>query len=334
MLKELLKNKIKQQNSISISEYMETCLYHTKYGYYMTRDPFGKDGDFTTAPEITQLYGEILALWVVATWQKLGSPASFNFIECGAGRGTLMRDMLRTLKKIAYECFNSAEVKLVEISPFLQNIQEQTLNKYNKIIWHKNIQQIDLSKPTILIANELLDAFPVNQFIKNNDGTLTEKRITIKNDKFCFTCDDEDCNIIEKSPIMDEFLSHINKNIKQGAVLFIDYGFTDDGKDTETSGDTLQAIKNHKFVDVLTHCGNADITTHVNFSYVAKLLGDENISIVPMATFLIALGLPVRAITLIEKQPAKKEEIEQAVYRLLNANEMGGLFKVLTKIYL
>lgn len=322
----VLKDKINKQGSISISEYMETCLYDPKHGYYMTRDPFGKNGDFITAPEITQLFGEMLALWVMGVWKKLGSPNNFNFIECGPGRGTCMSDMLRTLKLISPECFAGAGVKLVEISPFLEKIQSDRLSKYN-VTWHKNIKEIDTSIPTILIGNELLDAFPIKQLMQE---TGTEKRITLKDDDLCFT---EEGAVVERYEYMDDFLNHLNTNIKTGALLFIDYGYTNEGVDKESNGDTLQAVKNHKFVDILSNSGEADITSHVNFSHVQKMLENENVSIVPLATFLINLGLPVRAADLIEKQPLRQNEVEQAVYRLLHANEMGGLFKVLTKIY-
>jgi SAM-dependent MidA family methyltransferase len=326
MLQKLLKQKITEQGSISIAEYMETCLYHPEYGYYMTRDPFGKNGDFTTAPEITQLFGEMLALWIMATWQKLGSPEKFNLIECGPGRGTLMGDILRTLKKISPECFSASEIKLIEISPFLQKIQQHKLAEYN-IKWHNKIEKVDLTLPTILIGNELLDAFPVQQFNLNGE----EKRVCLKNNELSFTHEDD---VVEKSPVMDKFLTYLNDNIKNGALLFIDYGYTKEGMNGENTGDTLQAVKSHKFMDILTNCGEADITTHVNFSHVQEILKTENTSIVPLATFLIGLGLPVRAADLIEKQPAKTEEIEHAVYRLLHAEQMGGLFKVLTKIYI
>jgi SAM-dependent MidA family methyltransferase len=328
VLQKILKEKIEEQGAISIAEYMETCLYHPKYGYYMTRDPFGKDGDFTTAPEITQLFGEMLALWVVGAWQKLGSPKPFNFIECGPGRGTLMSDMLRTLKQIVPECFHAAQVKLVEISPFLQKIQQEKLSEY-KISWHNDIKEIDLAEPTILIGNELLDAFPIKQFVTENGG-LVERQITVKEDILCFT---HNGKVIQKSNDMDSFLTYLNKNIKQGFVLFIDYGYTEEGADSKSNGDTLQAIKNHKFIDVLEHCGEADITSHVNFTHVQKVLGGKNISIMPLSPFLINLGLPVRAADLIEKQPEKQQQIEQDVYRLLHAEQMGGLFKVLTKVY-
>lgn len=354
MLQKLLREKIEKQGAISIAEYMEACLYHPEYGYYMTRDPFGKNGDFTTAPEISQLFGEMLALWVFATWQKLGGAEKFNFVECGPGRGTCMSDMLRTLRKIAPQCFDAATVQLVEISPFLQKVQQKTLSQFEGVTWHSSIEKIDFTLPTILIGNELLDAFPVQQFTLKEE----EKCIITNGDKFAFTHEEE---VIEKSPAMDSFLTTLSHKMQQGAVLFIDYGYTDEGRyslrhpeldsrhpeldsgskavrppiqeQPQTNGDTLQAIQRHQFVGVLENPGEADLTTHVNFSHVQKVLGEENTSIIPLATFLITLGLPVRAADLIEKQPLRQQEVEDAVYRLLHAEQMGGMFKVLTKIF-
>ena len=315
MLEKILKEKIAAQGSISVAEYMQDCLYHPDYGYYMTNNPFGEKGDFTTAPEISQMFGELLGAWVVDSWQKLGSPDAFKLIEGGPGRGVLMADMLRTLQKVAPDCYAAANVTMLEISPSLIEIQMKNLAEYSNIYWAIDINDIDLNEPTIFIGNEFLDAFPIQQFV---DG---EEQQIINDGKIKFKLNGD---ITETSPSQDEFLRTLKNKVNNCIALFIDYG-------SEGSADTLQALMNNKKVDVLTNFGKADLTAHVNFAKVKDILGEQNCSYTKMGQFLINLGLPIRAAKLLDNSdtPEEKLDIEQAAYRLLHPSQMGSLFKVL-----
>lgn len=309
---------ILKQGPLSIATYMETCLYHRDYGYYMTQNPFGKEGDFTTAPEITPLFGELLGCWVADTWDKLGSPSTFNLVECGPGRGTLMADMLHAIAKVAPNCQSACTPVLMEISPTLRQCQQQTLKQHHKATWAASLAQVDFTLPTILIGNEFFDAFPIRQFCGGHERT-----VMAENDTLIFSHPDEAVTY-EDSPAQDAFLTDLKNKLTQGYALFIDYGYS------EGSGDSLQAVKNHAHVSPLAHPGTADLTAHVNFARLRKIWGENNTQLSDQASFLMALGLPLRAAKVLENSTDdQKIKIEQAVHRLLHRHEMGSLFKVL-----
>lgn len=307
---------------------MAACLYDPEHGYYTTRTPFGSAGDFTTAPEISQIFGELLAIWVADAWYRLGSPTRFTLLELGPGRGTLMDDVLRTLQKITPDIYNAADVLMVEVSPHLQTLQRQKLAAYSKpITWVEDIPA-SFSQPVIGLANEFLDAFPCRQFIEK-DGNYFEQLVALdEHDNFILqtatTATTPTPHAVEDSPQQHAYLQRLKTAITQGTVLFIDYG---------GSGNThtLQALHKHQHVDILSHPGMADLTCHVNFEKVRATLGNEVFGATPMGLFLMELGLPMRAAKLIEAAPdvETRQDIAAAVQRLVAPQQMGELFKVL-----
>lgn len=326
---DILKSKIETNGPISLAEYMETCLYHEEHGYYMSSIPLGKDGDFTTAPEITQIFGEMIGAWVADTWMKMGKPENWQLLEAGPGKGTLMKDMLRTLKYALPECYNACDITLLEVSPMLKIVQREALMDHS-ICWASNLDEVDFSLPTIVIANELLDAFPVRQFKQKEEGQYTERLITVKNDKFTWVDATETTelnlkgDVVETTDAMNSFLCQLKDKLNNGAALFIDYG--DHG-----TGDTIQALKAHEKVSIFAHPGTSDLTTQVNFDNVRGIFGSERTSeLEPMAQFLTSIGMPMRAAALMENaNEEQKQDIEQAMYRLMHPEQMGEMFKVM-----
>lgn len=329
MMKDLIIQRIKDKGPINVADYMSLCLYDPEHGYYMNRDPFGSAGDFTTAPEMTQLFGEMIGIWVIDLWQKLGCPEPFHLVEAGPGRGTLMSDILRTLQKVRSTCYNAAAVHLVEISPHLKSIQMDTLQDHGSVSWTTNIEDIDFDAPVILIGNEVLDAFPVRQFQKTKDGYkertigLDGSTLTYQTSDRSYTFHNTDAEFIETYDAMEKFLRSVKRSIKKGAALFIDYGAM------SGSADTLQALSKHQTVDVLEKPGESDLTTHVNFGFVADIMGSNTLGPTDMGYFLTQMGLPIRAATLLENtEGAERESLQAAIQRLMHPSQMGSLFKV------
>lgn len=327
---QILEDKISQKGTINVAEFMETCLYEENHGYYMTRDPFGTEGDFTTAPEVSGLFGEMIAAWLIDTWTKMGSPEPFNLVEVGPGRGTLMFDILSVSKKLSTAFYESARVYLVDVSPFLQVMQKEKL-KDHRVVWVNDIEQINMENPTLLIGNELLDAFPVRQFRKVKQG-YAEQLIRLDEGKMRFTdallvqsFENTTAPKVETTEAMDTFLNKLKSHMSQGVCLFIDYG--DDVEEGQAAA-TLQAIHKHQKIDLFDKTGEADLTTHVNFSRVKKVLDYGCSSTVPMGEWLIHLGLPVRAAALrAQMSEEERTAMEKDVHRLVHPQEMGQLFK-------
>lgn len=329
MLIDKLKNRIREHGAISLESYMAACLYDAEHGYYTTRNPIGMRGDFTTAPEITQIFGELLSLWIVDAWQRLGSPASFVLLELGPGRGTLMADILRTLEKIAPQVLDAAQVMMVEVSPHLTTLQKQKLEEYpGRITWITDIPR-QFSQPVVGFGNEFLDAFPCRQFIEKK-GHFYEQFVGLDADEnLCLQTAEKPTNPVpeglEDSPAQIAYLKRLKAAIGKGTLLFVDYGGSG-------SAHTMQALHNHQPVDILSHPGMADLTCHVNFDHVRATLGESVYGATPMGLFLMELGLPLRAAHLIEANPGDddvREEIAAAVQRLVAPEQMGELFKVL-----
>lgn len=325
-----IKELIATNGPISVERYMNECLYNAEHGYYMKNDVIGRAGDFTTAPEITQIFGEILGAWVADTWIKMEKPSAWNLVELGPGRGTLMEDMMRTLQNACPEAYEGMRVTLVEVSPSLKHFQRDRLENHH-VMWANSVDDVDFTNPSIVIGNEFLDAFPSRQFIKNGT-TYVERMVDFQNDNFVFTKNeastweaDTTAPIIEVQHAMESYLCKIKDKMKNGVALFIDYG-------DEGYGDTLQAIKNHESVDVLSNQGEADLTTHVNFNNIRKIFGANNTSQMEyMGTFLTNLGFALRAAHLLSvaETSEHKQSIEQAAHRLLHPEQMGELFKVM-----
>ena len=335
-LEEILIERIINNGPLSIAEYMEQALTHPEHGYYMRRDPFGVNGDFITAPETSQMFGELLGLWAGVSWMMAGSPSSVNLVELGPGRGTLMSDMMRTAPLV--EGFAEAiEVHMVEVSPVLRAIQEQTLIEAalcETPFWHSAFA--DVSEGTsIIIANEFFDALPIEQYFKAGDYWCP-RVVDVKpdSDGLCFVLlppfdepeippgliNAESNVMVEVCPTALDLTADISQRIAEfgGAALFIDYGHVQ-----STSGETLQALKNHKYHDPLIDPGEADLTAHVDFAALAQRVfasGARAIGPIDQGNFLSALGINERADSLLkEASPKQAEDINCALKRLTNA---------------
>ena len=317
---------------------MAMCLYDPEEGYYLTKDPFGSNGDFTTAPELTPLFGEMLGLWVAATWQQMGAPKAFALVELGPGNGTLAVDMLTVIKKAAPACLAACQLNLVEVSPRLRLKQQEALSDIPcPVTWHKRVGALPANMPIIAIGNEILDALPVNQYERREDGKVYERLVTTDGTNLSFTHSKREAKgintptkITEHSLAMETFLRDLKTTIKDGALLLFDYG-TNAPAEKTTTGDTLQAVREHQFEDIFAAPGKADITWHIPFPEVCATLGNENCRLTDMGLFLAEIGLPVRAEQAhrAAQDNAQKEHIEQSVRRLIDPNQMGRHFKVL-----
>lgn len=300
---------------------MQLALYDPEYGYYTTREPFGRGGDFITAPEISQLFGEMIGLWIADFWLRSGSP-KMRLVECGGGRGTLMQDILRTTKNLP-NLHTRLQVTMVEISPRLIALQQAALTEYPFIAWAKDLGDIPDDCFTIIIGNEFLDALPIKQYV----GDTERKIILNAKDNLVFSVNG---NIHEECPAL-EGVMHLTARLMQkgGACLWVDYGYGD----AAPSEGTLQAVKAHKYHNIFADIGEADLTALVDFAAVAKHAENVSLKAWPLITqglFLERMGIRTRADNLAKKAtPQQKSELEQAVERLLSPQQMGTLFKVI-----
>ncbi|MFC7053916.1 class I SAM-dependent methyltransferase [Hansschlegelia quercus] len=335
---------IEQEGPIDVARYMALCLGHPVHGYYATRDPFGARGDFTTAPEISQMFGELIGLWCAAVWVQMGAPERVALIELGPGRGTLMADMLRAAK--AAPGFREAvEVTLVETSPTLRDVQARALAGVN-VRWAATVEEALASGPdplpAIIVANEFFDALPIRQFARTADG-WRERLIGLDDDgalAFGLSADAPSDvepperpvgSVLEISPGALAIVSQIAKHLAAhgGAALAIDYGAA------QSAGDTLQAMKAHAFADPLAEPGEADLTAHVDFGTLAAAArcgGADVMALVSQGELLARLGLSARAERLSgNATEAQRDAIAAAVARLTDPSPtgMGALFKAL-----
>jgi len=336
---------IETQGPISVSRYMALCLAHPEYGYYTTRDPRGADGDFTTAPEISQIFGELIGIWCAEAWRLMGSPSRLVLVELGPGRGTLMKDALRATK-VTPGFLQSVELHLVETSPVLQERQRETLHGIvPAIAWHSETKTLPHDAPIIVIGNEFVDALPIDQFEKK-DGRWHERKIGLGADgSLCFGLDPSLLPDFEKTlpdrmtpapngavlerrdvSVISQLVSRISKN--GGAALFVDYGHAESG-----FGDTLQAVSGHDYAEPLETPGEVDLTSQVDFEALAALAGNTTLSMGPVSqrSFLTSLGIEMRAEVLKQNaSPAIRAEIGISLERLIGpAPGMGELFKAL-----
>ena len=300
---------IRAHGPITVERYMGQCNEH----YYATRDPLGAAGDFTTAPEISQMFGEIVGAALADCWLRAGSPADAAYAELGPGRGTLAADALRVLRKAGF----AGEVHLVETSPRLRQEQAKRLPDAQ---WHDTIEALP-PLPVLLIANEFFDALPVRQWLGPE-----ERRVAANGDALIFTVEGA---IREDSPARAEAAKSLARHLNQhgGLALIIDYGHGRSG-----AGDTLQAVRAHGFADVLSDPGEQDITAHVDFEALAVAAADEGVAVTPVASqgdWLDRLGIEARATALADAQPARSNEISLALRRLTAADAMGKIFKVM-----
>jgi len=326
-LERQIRQSITINGPMSIETFMGLAISH----YYATRDPFGADGDFTTAPEISQMFGEMIGVWISDAWVKLGQPSEFILVEGGPGRGTLMTDILRaTGKMLGFR--EGMSLHLIETSPVLRNIQKATLAGYNPV-WHDSLETLP-ELPMIFIANELLDAMPVRQY-ECRKGRWYERVVGLEGDRLVFGLREAQVNapvlegsFREESPAIQSFIKSLSDRIRRnrGAALLIDYGYDMPG----ASGDTLQAVKSHQFVPVLENIGEADLTAHIDF-YAVKECCDVAVSgPVGQGDFLNALGMDVRLQMLkLRATPQQYLDLQSAYSRLTSPTQMGKLFRAM-----
>ncbi len=332
-----LADRIRLHGPLSIAEYMTAALGHPKWGYYTTRDPLGRRGDFITAPEVSQMFGELIGLWCADRWQAMGAPENFIWAELGPGRGTLMADALRAGGALP-GFVEAAAIHLVETSPVLRAAQKDALTGRD-ISWHERIADLPAG-PLILVANEFLDALPIRQFQYQDNG-WHERKVDLEKDHFRLVLDPSPTpatpmadaghgDIAELSPARASAVTEVAQRIVQhgGAGLFIDYGH---GK--TAPGDTFQAMAAHGYTDPLASPGDADLTSHVDFQALAEAAqaaGAETTGPVSQSQFLQSLGIGIRAERLQQTtSPAQTENIRAALHRLVDDDQMGQLFKVM-----
>ena len=288
---------------------MEACNAY----YYATRDPLGAAGDFVTAPEVSQMFGELVGAALADCWKRAGAPADAVYAELGPGRGTLAADALRLLRSSGF----AGEVHFVETSPVLREAQQRAVPGAQ---WHDEIGELP-HRPLLLVANEFLDALPIRQFV----GAM-ERRVILAAGGLAF---DRDGEITEDCPARDEAVEAIASHLVQhgGVALLIDYGH-----ERSAPGDTLQAVSRHRFASVLERPGEQDLTSHVDFEAVAaaaQKVGAKVTRLVAQGKWLEQLGIEARAQALSRANPDRLEELNAAIARLCGAKEMGELFKVL-----
>ena len=334
-VEDLLRARIAATGPITIADYMAEALMHPEHGYYATRDPFGEAGDFITAPEISQMFGELVGLSLAQSWLDQGSPSPFILAELGPGRGTLMSDILRATKGVAGFA-GAAEVHFVEASPELRRAQAL---RVPDAIWHDTLASLP-EGPLWLVANEFFDALPIRQFVRQGPG-WRERIIGLRNGElqpgfgdasaFGFLAhrlkDTLDGDLIELCPALPALVQDIGRRIGAdgGAALIIDYG------DWRSLGDTFQAIRAHAASDPFVDVGEADLTAHVDFEAVALSAAPAKFSkLTTQGVFLERLGVTARAQQLASKLAgADLERVVLAHRRLTHPEEMGDLFKVL-----
>jgi len=344
---------IKLHGPLSISNYMTEALTNPKYGYYTKQIPFGEKGDFVTAPEVSQMFGELIGLWFADIWLKMKKPRTVHLIELGPGNGTLMADFLRVLKVLP-EFLDTINLHFVETSKQLIEIQKEKLKEFpNNKTWHETVKSAlsatndeDGVEVTFIIANEFFDALPIRQFQKEELG-WHERMVTVgesgKNLEIMLSpfpvhdvklnenlVNAEQHSIIEVSPMTDfvvfEICKHFQKN--KGAALFIDYGY-----DEHSTGETLQAVKKHNYQGIFELPGEADLSSHVNFKRIHDIVVECGLTPYGPAhqrQFLSAMGIEERTKTLLkEATPEQTQDMISALKRLISPDEMGTLFKVL-----
>ncbi len=353
-----LEERIRREGTISLPQYMTACLGDGDHGYYTTRRPLGSAGDFVTAPEISQTFGELIGLWCAVVWQQMGSPARVNLVELGPGRGTLMGDALRALGVVP-GFLAAVRVSLVEIGAGLRALQQQRLGSAplaTPPMWYDDVASLYfddpaiLDEPTIILGNEFLDTAPVFQFLRHDDGWLSRRVGLDGRGRLAFTDlagvapakplrprPDSSLDawfnaarpgdIVTRAPY--EMLDSDVLPWRRFAALFIDYGHTE-----PRAGDTLQAVRGHAFEHPLTSPGEADLSAQVDFAAVAARVARHGAATAvdgptTQAEFLGRLGIMERASRLMAANPAKAAEIEMGVARLMAVPGMGNRFKAI-----
>jgi NADH dehydrogenase [ubiquinone] 1 alpha subcomplex assembly factor 7 len=336
---------IQSSGPMPVWRYMKLCLTHPEHGYYVSRDPLGREGDFTTAPEVSQMFGELLGLWTASVWKAIGSPPTLNLVELGPGRGTMMADALRAVRVLP-PLYQSIHIHLVEVNPVLREKQRATLSGARNVTWHDHIDEVP-DGPSVILANEYFDVLPIHQVVRREAG-WHERVVNLDDDgKLYFSALDEPIPrfevllppLVRAAPVgavfewrPDNEMMKIATGVRdQGAAaLIIDYGHL-----RSDAGDTFQAIARHSFADPLKNPGQADVTAHVDFQALARAAEDVGARVhgpVTQGEFLKRLGIETRAVTLMGKTtPEVSADISAALKRLTDSGRgsMGSMFKVL-----
>jgi NADH dehydrogenase [ubiquinone] 1 alpha subcomplex assembly factor 7 len=340
-----IKKLIKSSGPMPVWRYMELCLMHPQHGYYVSRDPLGREGDFTTSPEISQMFGELLGLWSASIWRAIGSPPMLRLVELGPGRGTMMSDALRALRVLP-ALHQSLSIHLVEINPVLREKQSATLASVRNIFWHDSIDEVP-EGPAVILANEYFDVLPVHQVVRRETG-WHERVIELDDSgrlEFGAATDPIPRFDVLLPPLVraapvgavfewrpDTEIMKIAARIRDqdGAALIVDYGHL-----RSDAGDTFQAIARHSFTDPLKNPGQADVTAHVDFQALARAAEDLGARVhgpVTQGEFLKRLGIEARAAGLMAKAtPEVSGDIAGALKRLTDSGRggMGSMFKAL-----
>ena len=334
--------KSKKSLNFSLDKFIDFSLYNKKFGYYMKKNPFGKKGDFITAPNISRLFAEMIAIWVISFWKSLGSPKKFNLIELGAGNGEMMKTLIESFENFP-DFLKSCNLIIHEKSPILIKEQKKKLKKV-EILWMSKIDKLK-KIPSIFIANEFFDALPIKQFRKK-ENVWFEKFINFTNRDEAFFFEkkadikkveknigleiSKNQNFIEYSELCLNYLKKISKIIKKnnGGLLLIDYGYIDGNMEN-----SLQAVSNHKIANILKNIGNTDITHNLNFNLFQNFIKKMNglsINLTTQKKFLLKMGIKDRAeIISKNKDFLKKADIYYRLQRLIDQKQMGDLFKVM-----
>ena len=333
---------MKNNGLYTLDKFIEESLYNKKYGYYMKKNPFGKSGDFITAPNISILFSEMIAVWIISFWEKLDCPKKFNLIELGAGNGEMMKVLVNTFNKFP-QFQKSCKIHILEKSELLKKTQRINI-KNKKIKWLNNLDELN-NLPSVFIANEFFDALPIKQFLKK-EKRWYERHVSFTNNKKLEYLDipfdmlkfEKEIKFkisyrqtfIEYSPLTTKYLKNIINKIRanDGGILIIDYAYLD-----KKMKNTLQAVSNHKHCDVLKGFRNSDITYNLNFNLIntiIKKLGPCSSLSTTQKNFLTKLGILNRAEILSKDKPfSKKADIYFRIKRLIDESQMGSLFKVM-----
>ena len=333
-----IKDLIKKSGPISLSQYMEICLWDDENGYYTSNDVLGEKGDFITSPEISQAFGELIGLWALNFHQQFINRKNLCITELGSGRGTLLKDAARAIFKVSNKQIE-LDITILEKSPKLINLQKKNLRN-NNVRWIPDIKNLR-PEPQIIIANEFFDALPINQYIKGNHG-WHEKKVSIKNDKLCLILDkliwvpsDSVFSSFKKGETLEyseqtiSIFSYICNHLIRfdGVLLLIDYG------SISGIGNTLQAVKKHESKNILEKPGQSDLSSHVNFRLLKEIARKKNLyvsTVTEQQKFLLELGIMERLKSLTKNvSSAIAEKISLEVERLLDKDKMGTLFKVI-----
>lgn len=345
-----IRQEIEKNGAISVAQFMNEAMYNIHEGYYINNDPLGKNGDFITAPEISQLFGEMLGIYCVDQWHKMGSPIKFNLVELGPGRATLMEDMLRATKHV--KGFHQAlNIHLVDRNKRLITIQKNKLSPYKlPLTWHDKVNSLPNELPLIILANEFFDCLPINQYVRFQN-IWHEQVIILNGTEFSFGRspissqlkeslkiehpNSQDYSVVELCYPAIEIMQILADKIKKasGLLLIIDYGYDINPLHRNSYISSLQAVKNHQFYPVFSDIGRVDLTAHVDFfalkqsALVNGLKVEGNFT---QGDFLQSLGISFRA-ELLKKNanPVQIDEINSGLDRLINPKEMGNLFKAM-----